>query len=67
MDDITHETTELEAAEPETVGTFPVRLLTGYVPLAGGEKLAKGSEVDLPADEAKAIINAGLAVRNDPL
>ncbi len=61
MDD-NHETAEAAAVE-----RFPVKLLTGYVPLAGGDKLPAGSEVDLPADEAKGIINAGLAVRNDPL
>lgn len=62
MENIAHETIEPQASE-----MFPVKLLTGYVPLAGGDKLPAGSEIELPADEAKAIINAGLAVRNDPL
>ncbi|WP_274609263.1 hypothetical protein [Mesorhizobium sp. L-8-3] len=44
-----------------------MKLLTGYWPLGGGEKMPAGSEAELPADEAKDLVKRGLAARNDPL
>ncbi|BCH22460.1 hypothetical protein MesoLjLc_22050 [Mesorhizobium sp. L-8-10] len=52
---------------PRKARKFPVKLLTGYWPLGGGEKMPAGSEAELPADEAKDLVKRGLAARNDPL
>lgn len=49
------------APKPETK---PVKLLKNYFQIGGG-KLLKGSEVELPADEARAAVSKGIAVRND--
>lgn len=46
---------------------MPVKLLKGYMPLQGTKKLPKDSVSELPIDEAKMIIEAGLAERADPL
>lgn len=54
-------------AAPKRARRFPVKLLTGYWPLDGGEKMPEGSEAALPTDEAKDLVKRGLAVRNDPL
>lgn len=44
---------------------LPVKLIKGYWPKEGGGKALAGSEIDLPADEARAVVAAGVAVRND--
>lgn len=59
-----------------TPNLFPVRLLRSYVPMAEyhvegelpdtlGGKLLVGTEVDLPLEEARSLIERGIAVRND--
>jgi hypothetical protein len=58
---------EMTEAPARKVRKFPVRLLTGYWPLDGREKLPAGSEAELPTDEAKGLVKRGLASRNDPL
>lgn len=47
--------------------TLPVKLVRGYFPLDGGDKLPPGTETELPLDEAKGLIEAGIAVRADKL
>lgn len=47
--------------------TFPVRLLKKYRPADGGAALPAGSEAELPIDEAKGLIAAKIAERNDPI
>ena len=53
----------LEAAKK--VPSFPVRLKRGYYPMDGGAKLSEGKEIELPIEEARRLIEAGIAVRND--
>ena len=52
---------------PPSPKTHPVLILRGYYPLDGGPKLPKGTKVDLPIDEAREIIKAGIAERADEL
>ena len=47
--------------------TLPVKMVRGYWPLDGGVKLPAGTETELPLDEAKSLIEDGIAVRNDKL
>jgi hypothetical protein len=46
---------------------FPVLLKKGYWPKNGGEKLQKGTVVDVEVGEAKEMITAGIADRADPI
>lgn len=43
----------------------PVKLLRNYWPMDGRGKVMRGSEIDLPPDEARNAISKGIAVRND--
>lgn len=51
-----------EAGEGQTL---PVKLVRNYRPEDGGDKCVKGAEIDLPADEARKVVRAGIAERND--
>lgn len=71
---IDDETLEANAGEkPKTTRkkavpkTFPVKINRGYFPEDGGSKLPRGTECELPVDEALAVIEAGIAERNDKL
>lgn len=64
MENASNEVTELPQRKTRH---FPVRLLTGYWPLNGGEKIPAGTYAELPADEAKSLVKSGLAARNDAL
>lgn len=44
---------------------LPVRLLRGYAPLDGGRKLIAGEVVELPAQEARAVVEKRVAERAD--
>ena len=58
---------------------FPVKLVRGYVPLGdftvNGEepteeqrfKVKVGEEIELPIEEARSLIERGIAVRNDAI
>lgn len=50
---------------PRKDGPLPVKLLRGYFPKDGGTKIPAGTEVELPADEARVLVKNGVAVRND--
>lgn len=48
--------------------TLPVKLVRNYRPEGHStRKEDAGSEIELPAEEARRVIEAGIAVRNDPL
>lgn len=49
-------------AEPETK---QVRLLCNYMPVAGGNKRLPGEMLDLPVEEARRLVKAGIAERAD--
>jgi hypothetical protein len=46
---------------------LPVKLLRGYWPADGSGKLPPGAETEMPLDEAKQMIEDGIAVRADKL
>ena len=50
---------------PRKEDALPVKLARGYFPKDGGAKIPAGSEVELPADEARALVKCGAATRND--
>ncbi|WP_129415913.1 hypothetical protein [Mesorhizobium sp. Pch-S] len=56
---------EVKRGRPPKAETLPVRLNTAYWPLDGRGRQDEGSEIELPADEARGIVEKGLAVRND--
>jgi hypothetical protein len=51
--------------KPQAPQTLPIKVLKAYWPLDGRGKCEVGDEIDLPADEARGIVEKGLAVRND--
>lgn len=52
---------------PPAQKTHPVLILRGYWPQDGGEKLSAGTKVELPIEEAREVIKAGIAQRADEL
>ena len=63
---MTNKTDDAKHAKPEP--EVPVIMLKGYQPLApGAEKLQKGQGALLPLSEAKTVLAAKIAERNDPL
>lgn len=50
---------------PPKSETLPVRLKAAYWPLDGRGREDADAEIELPADEAREIVEKGLAVRND--
>lgn len=46
---------------------FPVKMKRGYYPVDGSAKLKEGEEVELPIEEARRLIESGIAVRADAL
>lgn len=61
---------EHEPKEEPDEATVPIRLLTGYWPKGSSEsmldKLAAGTEANLPVSEARRLIAEGKAERADP-
>lgn len=53
--------------KPEEPRLFPVKLLRGYWPLDGRGKVAAGSTLSLPVEEARGLVEAEIAKRNDPI
>lgn len=49
------------------VPTFPVKFKRGYFPKDGGAKITEGTERELPIEEARYVIEAGIADRADAL
>lgn len=45
--------------------TLPVRLLKHYWPRSGEGRRKAGTEMELPADEAREAVRKGIAERND--
>lgn len=50
---------------PPKPRTLPVKLIKGYWPASKPGKCLAGDEIELPADEARAAVERGIAVRND--
>lgn len=67
MADETENAVEVAPARTGRNRTLSVQLNRGYFPKDGGSKIERGSIVELPLDEAKAVISKGLATRADPL
>lgn len=54
------------SAKPEkAVKTKPVVLLRGYFPENGDAKQAAGTQINLPAEEARKVVKLGIAERAD--
>lgn len=58
---------EIKRGPGRPAKTHPVLILRGYFPQDGGAKLPKGTKVELPLEEAREIIKAGIAERADEL
>ncbi len=58
---------ELVAKAAAYVPMFPVILKRGYYPMDGSAKLAEGKKVELPIEEARRLIESGIAARADAL
>lgn len=54
-----------DADKGKKVKLLPITLRKGYRPLDADEKLPAGTEIKLPADEARDIVKKGLAIRGD--
>lgn len=68
VDPLPPEEVERVRREAAKIPTFPVRILRGYFPKDGGEKLEPSDEaVELPIAEARYLIESGIAERADPL
>lgn len=58
---------KVEAGEGTKQESFPVILLRNYAKLSDGVKHFAGEGLSLPIEEAKKIMDLGIAKRNDPL
>lgn len=56
---------EVKRGRPPKSEKLPVRLKAAYWPLDGRGRQDEGAEIELPADEAREIVDQGIAVRND--